>query len=61
MKLRIIVRKGIADYDGRCAAYEYRSEIVEVPDWSEIIKGEVIGGEWLPEIRAREAPSEATK
>lgn len=47
MKLRLLVRKGIADADGRCVGYDYLTEIIEVNEKSLIVNGEVIGGEWV--------------
>jgi hypothetical protein len=47
MKLRLLVRKGMSDADGRCVGYDYLTEIIEVNEKSPIVNGEVIGGEWL--------------
>jgi hypothetical protein len=47
-KLRLLLRKSIADYDGRCAENLYKTAIVFVPSKSKDIQDyEVIGGEWL--------------
>jgi hypothetical protein len=49
MKLRLLMRSGITDYDGKLAEYKYFTAIVEMP--IKPIDGknppEVIGGEWL--------------
>lgn len=55
-KLRLLLRKGIADANGVCAEYEYKTTIIDVPDiekWK--AQGfiqfenypEIVGGEWL--------------
>ena len=53
MKLRLMFRQGIADYNGSFAGYRYASDIVEIPDDSTIFelcnndKPEVVAGEWI--------------
>lgn len=47
MKLRLILRNGIADIDGKLAEYEYLTRIVEIEVLEERRLPEVIGGEWL--------------
>lgn len=56
MKLRILFRKGMPDYEGRLAEYSYSTCVVEIPDDDPCFKishdnfqPEVIGGEWLEE------------
>ncbi len=46
MKVRLILKKGIADSDGKCAGYEYVTVVVDVPAVSDS-NLEVIGGEWI--------------
>jgi hypothetical protein len=52
VKIRLIMRYGIADHDGRCVKYEYATYIVIVNDYEKIFNDvgnlpEIIGGEWL--------------
>jgi hypothetical protein len=48
MKVRLIMRKGIADADGKCVGYDYTTEIVDVnlENESPLCRPEIIGGEW---------------
>jgi hypothetical protein len=47
MKIRLILRCGIADCDGRCVGFEYKTTIIEMLD--ELGRFEVVGGEKLGE------------
>jgi hypothetical protein len=49
VKLRLLMRYGIADADGRCAGFDYKTFEIEVPKEEVKRNGyyEVIGGEWL--------------
>jgi len=51
MKLRLIMRKGISDGDGKCVGYDYITEVVEVKleGESPLSRPEIIGGEWIDE------------
>ena len=51
MKLRLFMRKAIADADGRCVGYDYISQVVDVvlDNESLLCRPEVVGGEWLPD------------
>jgi len=50
MKVRLLLRAGIADADGRCIAYDYLTTIVDVTieGKSPEFKPEIIGGKYLP-------------
>jgi hypothetical protein len=54
MQIRLMLRKGISDYNGKLVEYKYITVIVDIPNYSEIVKfidkenpPEVIGGEWI--------------
>lgn len=52
MKLRLIFRTGVADYEGKHCRWEYSTCIVDAPDSTFSQTGfkdlpEVIGGEWV--------------
>ncbi len=51
MKLRLIFRKGIQDYEGKLVGYHHITEIIEIDkfimDTSEL--PELVAGEWVPE------------
>jgi hypothetical protein len=60
--LRLFFRRACVDSDAKCAEYEYRSVVVEVPITEEHMlemmkyQGyEVIGGEWLKDPIKKEA------
>ena len=53
MKLRLILRTGVPDYNGVHTGYDYSTCDVEIPDDDPCFethgkfKPEIIGGEWL--------------
>ena len=49
MKVRLIMRKGIADADGKCVGYEYLTQVIEITleNESPLCRPEIIGGEWI--------------
>lgn len=51
-KVRLIMRKGMADSDGKCVGYEYITEIVETSlEYKALYEmPEIIGGEWLSKL-----------
>jgi hypothetical protein len=52
MKVRLFLRLGIADYDGKLAGYDYKTCIADIDETifndSKNLP-EIIGGEWLKE------------
>jgi hypothetical protein len=52
MKLRLIMRNGIADSDGRLAHYDYKTYIVLLDEhaFQKDERPEIIGGEWLDDV-----------
>jgi len=47
MKIRLLMRKGIADQNGTCVEYVYSTQVVEIKE--ELSDTEVIGAEFLRE------------
>ena len=52
MKLRLIMRKSIADCEGHFVDYEYLTKIIdiEIENQAADCRPEVVGGEWLYEV-----------
>jgi hypothetical protein len=59
IKLRLIFRKGVTDFEGKLAEYQYKSDLIELSDNANAFQfqntkdagwlPELIGGEWIIE------------
>ena len=56
IKLRLIFKAGISDYDGKLCEYKYATDLIELPDNAAAFQlpgnkekwlPEIIGGEWI--------------